>query len=62
MHSSAYCNNEKRWLKGETLLQERHLGILGYKVIQLCYREWNSMYMNLPGAKLNHLKCMLGIE
>ncbi|XP_031618149.1 FAST kinase domain-containing protein 1, mitochondrial-like [Contarinia nasturtii] len=42
--------------RGIDILQERHLSILGYIVIQICYREWNSIYMDLPGAREEYLQ------
>lgn len=59
LRENSYCRNKTKHLLGEYLLQERHLGILGYRVIQICYREWNSMHMNLPGAKEVFLKKVL---
>jgi hypothetical protein len=49
------------YLKGQEHLKQRHLEILGYKVIHINYSEWNSMYMNVPGAKVNYLKNLLQI-
>lgn len=45
--------------RGEEQLEERHLGILGFDVIQICYRDWNKMHMNLPGAKETFLRKIL---
>lgn len=55
----AYCINKDRRIRGNILLEERHLGILGYDVVQICHREWNSMHMNLPGARENLLRNFL---
>lgn len=57
--ATAYCANEESRLRGGLLLQEKHLGILGYEVIQICYREWNAMCMNLPGAREDLLRHFL---
>ncbi|XP_055311762.1 uncharacterized protein LOC129574190 isoform X2 [Sitodiplosis mosellana] len=43
--------NDTKALRGFNRLQARHLSILGYDVVQICYREWNSIHMNLPGAR-----------
>lgn len=51
--------NETKGLRGFDRLQERHLSILGYNVVQICYREWNSIHMNLPGARENFLRSFL---
>lgn len=57
--ATAYCSNEETRLRGGLLLQERHLGILGYEVIQICYREWNAIYRELPGAREDLLRNFL---
>lgn len=46
-------------MRGFNRLQERNLNILGYDVIQICYREWNSIHMNLPGAREDFLRKFL---
>uniref|UniRef100_A0A336KMZ3 CSON011909 protein n=1 Tax=Culicoides sonorensis TaxID=179676 RepID=A0A336KMZ3_CULSO len=52
----AYCENPPYTdLKGFEALKKYHLEILGYKVIQVNFRDWNSMYLNLPGARQDHL-------
>lgn len=51
--------NDTSGLRGFYRLQERHLHILGYNVIQICYREWNSMTMTLPGAREHFLSNFL---
>lgn len=48
--------NDKKNVRGFDRLQERHLSILGYDVVQICYREWNSIHMNLPGAREDLLR------
>lgn len=55
----SFCQNNRSHLRGQEILRQRHLEILGYRVVQISYNEWNSMYMNLPGAKLNYLKKLL---
>lgn len=59
LSESAYCINREPRLRGGLLLQERHLGILGYDVIQVGYREWNSIHMGLPGAREGLLRNFL---
>lgn len=54
-----YCSNQERRIGGGMLHLERHLSILGYDVIQICHREWNSMHMSLPGARENLLRNFL---
>lgn len=58
----AFCQNDNRQVRGPQILRERHLEMLGYKVVQVNYSEWNAMYMNVPGAKMNYLKGLLEIE
>lgn len=55
----SFCLNDSKRLRGFDCLQERHLSLLGYDVIQICYREWNSIHMNLPGARRNLLRKFL---
>lgn len=57
----AFCQNNRSQIRGPETLRERHLEMLGYKVVQVNYNEWNSMYMNLPGARQNYLKELLQI-
>lgn len=57
--NKSFCSNTEKRLRGLDRLQERHLGMLGYNVIQICYREWNSMHMNLPGAREDFLRTYL---
>ncbi|XP_031637712.1 FAST kinase domain-containing protein 1, mitochondrial-like [Contarinia nasturtii] len=42
--------------RGFDLLEELHLSMLGYIVIQICHREWNSIHMNFPGVREEYLK------
>lgn len=43
-------------LKGPHQLKQRHLEILGYKVVGISSSLWNSMFMAEPEAKLNFLR------
>lgn len=49
-------------MRGQEILRERHLEMLGYRVVQVSYSEWNAMYMNVPGAKVTYLKNLLQIQ
>lgn len=51
--------NDTKKIRGFDRLRERHLSILGYDVVQICYREWNSIHMNLPGAREEFLRKFL---
>lgn len=62
MRLDAFCQNNSNQLRGPEILRERHLEMLGYKVVQVNHNEWNSLYMSVPGAKLNYLKGLLEIE
>lgn len=55
----AFCQNNRNQLRGQEILRERHLEMLGYKVVQVNYSEWNAMYMSVPGAKVTYLKNLL---
>lgn len=57
----AFCQNSQSHLRGQEMLRERHLEMLGYKVVQVNYLEWSALYMSVPGAKLNYLKNLLQI-
>lgn len=57
----SFCQNNRTQIRGPEVLRERHLEMLGYKVVQVNYNEWNSMYMSLPGARQNYLKELLHI-
>lgn len=61
LEKKSYCYNTNT-PHGEELLQERHLGMLGFNVIQICYGDWNKMHMNLPGAKTNLLRKLLNLN
>lgn len=57
--NKSFRMNGYKELRGFDRLQERHLSMLGYSVIQICYREWNSIHMNLPGAREHFLRNFL---
>lgn len=57
----AFCQNNRNQLRGREILRQRHLEMLGYRVVQISFNDWNAMYMSLPGAKLNYLKKLLQI-
>lgn len=59
LFNNSFRMNGSKKLRGFDRLQERHLSMLGYTVIQICYREWNSIHMNLPGARENFLRNFL---
>jgi hypothetical protein len=40
----------------------RHLEILGFKVVHIKIQEWNSMYLNISGAKRNYLINLLQLS
>lgn len=61
MEKQSYSYNTKI-PHGEQQLQERHLGILGFNVIQIFYGDWNKMHMNLPGAKETFLRKLLKVN
>jgi len=46
-------------MKGLSKLKQRHLEILGYKVIWIKKAIWNSMFMTEPEAKLSYLKSLI---
>lgn len=37
-------------------MKKRHLEILGYRVIQIPYFEWNSMAMSTKDARMDYLR------
>lgn len=49
-------------IMGENKLREKHLKTMGYHVLTLCYNDWNSMYMALPGAKVEYLREKLSLS
>ncbi|VVC40572.1 RAP domain,FAST kinase-like protein, subdomain 2 [Cinara cedri] len=46
-------------MKGHCKLKQRHLEILGYRVIWIKKSIWNSMFMTEPNAKLSYLKSLI---
>lgn len=58
----AFCDNDANFLKGSESLKMRHLEILGYKVVHIKIQEWNSMYLNISGAKKNYLINLLQLS
>uniref|UniRef100_A0A1B0EVM3 Uncharacterized protein n=1 Tax=Phlebotomus papatasi TaxID=29031 RepID=A0A1B0EVM3_PHLPP len=56
----AFCENSTH-LRGNEQLKQRHLEILGYRVLHLAQNDWNSMYLSVPGAKSRFLRNMLSI-
>lgn len=59
IHNKSQKRYIGRNLLGMDLLKERHLQMLGYRVVLITQKAWNSMYMNLPGAKDAFLKDMI---
>ncbi|KFO22482.1 FAST kinase domain-containing protein 1 [Fukomys damarensis] len=51
----AFCRNIPH-LKGKSAMKTRHLEILGYRVIQIPYFEWNSMALSTNDARLDYLR------
>ncbi|XP_055689530.1 FAST kinase domain-containing protein 1, mitochondrial [Lutzomyia longipalpis] len=61
LHSNeAFCENSTI-LRGNEQLKQRHLEILGYRVLHLAQSDWNSMYLSVPGAKSRFLRNLLSI-
>lgn len=46
-------------MRGLSKIKQRHLEMLGYKVIWIKKSFWNSMFMAEPEAKLSYLKSLL---
>lgn len=46
-------------MRGHSKLKQRHLEILGYRVIWIKKSIWNSMFMAEPEAKLSYLKSLI---
>lgn len=40
-------------------MKQRHLEMMGYRVISISDSLWNAMYMAEPKAKLNHVKNLI---
>ncbi|CAO2597171.1 FAST kinase domain-containing protein 1, mitochondrial [Lemmus lemmus] len=51
----AFCSNIPH-LKGKSAMKKRHLEILGYRVIQVPYFDWNSMALSTQDAKMDYLR------
>ncbi|XP_031226392.1 FAST kinase domain-containing protein 1, mitochondrial isoform X2 [Mastomys coucha] len=51
----AFCSNIPH-LKGISAMKKRHLEILGYRVIQVPYFEWNSMAMSTKDTRMDYLR------
>ncbi|GAB0092173.1 uncharacterized protein DMENIID0001_071490 [Sergentomyia squamirostris] len=59
-NQEAFCANSKH-LRGFEQLRQRHLEILGYRVLHLAQNDWNSMYLSVPGAKSRFLRKLLNV-
>uniref|UniRef100_A0A1B6DR13 RAP domain-containing protein n=1 Tax=Clastoptera arizonana TaxID=38151 RepID=A0A1B6DR13_9HEMI len=46
-------------LKGYYQMKQRHLEIMGYRVISISDSVWNAMYMAEPKAKVNYIKNLI---
>lgn len=51
----AFCSNIPH-LKGKSAMKKRHLEILGYRVIQVPYFEWNSMALSTTDSRMDYLR------
>lgn len=58
LHGNYYTIYERR-LKGYYRLKQRHLEILGYRVINLSDSLWNAMFMTEPKAKQEYLRNLI---
>jgi hypothetical protein len=56
LHNPKDFTSNVRRLKGQHRLAERHLEILGYKVINIDPHVWNTMYMSEKLAKYDYLE------
>ncbi|NXP48969.1 FAKD1 protein, partial [Heliornis fulica] len=62
LDSKAFSRN-LRQLKGEYAVKKRHLEMLGYRVVQIPYFEWNSMVLSTKGEQMDYLrKHLYGIQ
>ncbi|XP_037052423.1 FAST kinase domain-containing protein 1, mitochondrial isoform X2 [Bradysia coprophila] len=59
LDTDTLCQNDFQNVRGKQVLKERHLEMMGFKVVQINYIQWNSMYMSLPGAKSDYVKGLL---
>ncbi|KAF7660303.1 hypothetical protein LDENG_00284990 [Lucifuga dentata] len=55
LDSKSFCKNSHH-MKGESVMQKRHLEILGYRVVQIPHFEWNSMELSTHDAWKEYLK------
>lgn len=53
-------NDENGNLKGSESFRSRHIEMLGFKVLNIKVKDWNSLYMSIKDAKINYLKSLLG--
>ncbi|KAL1785491.1 hypothetical protein HispidOSU_003605 [Sigmodon hispidus] len=51
----AFCSNIPH-IKGKSAMKKRHLEILGYRVIQVPYFEWNSMALSTKASRMDYLR------
>ncbi|EDW02889.1 uncharacterized protein LOC6562320 [Drosophila grimshawi] len=58
----SFCENDLTALRGPESLKIKHLEMMGYKVLHINEHDWNSKYLQAPGAKANYLKCLLQIS
>lgn len=49
-------------MKGFSKMKQRHLEILGYRVMWIKKSIWNSMFMTEPEAKLSYLKSLIWLK
>uniref|UniRef100_A0A1B6LBE3 RAP domain-containing protein n=1 Tax=Graphocephala atropunctata TaxID=36148 RepID=A0A1B6LBE3_9HEMI len=59
LYNADHYTSCDRRLKGVHQMKQRHLEILGYKVIGLSDTLWNSMFMTEPKAKLEYLRQLI---
>jgi len=58
LNSRMFCDNDINRLKGSELLRMRHLEMLGYRVVHVKIKDFNSLYKNISG-KIKYLKNLL---
>ncbi|XP_013110669.2 FAST kinase domain-containing protein 1, mitochondrial [Stomoxys calcitrans] len=58
----SFCANDLNALRGPDTLKIKHLEMMGYRVLHINEHDWNTKYMNAPGAKKKYLKCLLQIS
>ncbi|NWR43596.1 FAKD1 protein, partial [Regulus satrapa] len=59
LDSKAFSKDSSRHLKGEPAVKQRHLEMLGYRVVQIPHFEWNSMVLSTKGEQLEYLRQQL---